>query len=292
MVGVVIPTRDRREMVAEAVVSVLRQTRKPDEIVVVDDGSADGTAEHLRREFGDAIRVVSTPPRGVAAARNLGVRSVRSRWVAFLDSDDLWLPRKLERQLEYLDRHPELRACQTEEIWYRNGVRVEPRKYHAKPDGDIFFPSLHRCLVSPSAVLLDRALFERLGGFDESLPACEDYDLWLRLGCEERLGLVREPLVVKRGGHPDQLSRRFWGMDRFRVVALLKLLLREPPLPPAHRRAVREVLERKCGILAAGAEKRGRVEEAERYRALARLGAARVSEAGEGAGEALLSGTG
>ncbi len=163
---------------------------------------------------------------------------------------------------------PALEASHTGEIWIRDGVRVNPCRHHAKPAGDVFIPSLARCLVSPSAVMIRRARFLALGGFDESLPVCEDYDLWLRLSASCAVGLVPEPLVVRRGGHADQLSRRYWGMDRFRVASLAKLLATDG-LAPARRAAAVATLRRKCGILAQGAERRGLVDEAARYQAVA-----------------------
>ncbi|MGH9425995.1 MAG: glycosyltransferase family 2 protein, partial [Terriglobia bacterium] len=115
---------------------------------------------------------------------------------------------------------------------------------------------LELCLVSPSAVMMRKVLFERLGGFDETLPACEDYDLWLRITACLPVHFIAMPLVVKRGGHPDQLSRRFWGIDRFRVHALCKLL-ESGVLSEEQRRLTVEVLRKKCTILAHGAHKRG-----------------------------------
>jgi glycosyltransferase involved in cell wall biosynthesis len=253
--------------VREAVVSVLAQSYRDFELIVVDDGSRDGSAAALRREFGEQLVLIETPNRGVSAARNTGAAAARGELLAFLDSDDVWRPRKLRAQVDYFESHPRMSICHTEEIWIRRGVRVNPCRHHAKPEGDVFLPSLERCLVSPSAVMLRRDLFARAGGFDERMPACEDYDLWLRLAREARVGLVREPLVIKRGGHADQLSRRFWGLDRFRVAALRKLL--DEPLTAAQRRATVEVLGRKCAILAAGAERRGRASEAAQYRAMA-----------------------
>lgn len=267
-VSVVIPTRDRRSLVVEAVESVLAQRVPPGEVIVVDDGSSDGTAAALDR-FGAAVRTVRQEPRGVSAARNHGARLARGEWLAFLDSDDLWKPDKLGAQLAYHEREPSVRISQTEEIWIRRGVRVNPCRHHAKPAGDVFVASLSRCLVSPSAVLIDRALFEEAGGFDESLPVCEDYDLWLRISLRVPIGLVREPLVIKRGGHDDQLSRRYWGMDRFRVASIAGLLS-SAPMSEARRAAAAGVLAEKCAILAAGALRRGRDEEAERYRSMAR----------------------
>jgi glycosyltransferase involved in cell wall biosynthesis len=215
------------------------------------------------------VRLLATPNRGVAAARNTGAAAASGRWLAFLDSDDLWLRHKLSAQLAYFEASPESLVCQTDEIWIRNGRRVNPCRRHSKPEGDIFAASLERCLVSPSAVMLRRDLLERVGGFDESLPVCEDYDLWLRVSLDHRVGLVNQPLVIKRGGHADQLSRRHWGMDRFRVAALAKILVQ--PISPHQRLAVLKVLERKCAILAAGAENRGHSQEAARYRALREL---------------------
>jgi GT2 family glycosyltransferase len=268
IVSVVIPTYNRRAVVREAVASACAQEGVTGEIIVVDDGSSDGSAAALQHEFGTAIRVLRTANHGVAAARNLGVAVSGGELLAFLDSDDLWLPDKLAAQVAFFAAHPDAQICQTEEVWIRNGVRVNPCARHRKPRGDIFEPSLRLCLVSPSAVMLRRTLFERVGGFDESLAVCEDYDLWLRILRDTPVWLIDRPLVIKRGGHADQLSRRFWGMDRFRVAALLRLLS-EGNLPEAYHEATLRVLAEKCAILANGAASRGRHDEAERYRTLA-----------------------
>jgi glycosyltransferase involved in cell wall biosynthesis len=267
-VSVVIPTFNRRGLVHEAVASVCAQDAAPDEVVVVDDGSTDGTAAALARTFGTRIRIVCTDHRGVSAARNRGVAESRGELIAFLDSDDLWLPGQLAAQVAFFVQHADADICQTEEIWIRNGVRVNPCAHHRKPSGDVFEPSLQLCLISPSAVMLRRRLFERVGGFDENLPVCEDYDLWLRIARDTPIWLIDQPLVVKRGGHSDQLSRQVWGMDRFRVAALARLLA-EGNLSDAHWAATAAVLARKCAILADGAARRGRHDEAERYRTLA-----------------------
>ncbi len=254
-VSVIIPTYNRRDLLREAIASVLAQTYQEFELIVVDDGSTDDTRE-IVREFPQA-RYVFQANRGVSAARNHGVALSRGRFLAFLDSDDVWQPRKLETQVGFFATHPEAHICQTEEVWLRNGVRVNPQNKHRKPRGDIFAQSLHLCLVSPSAVMLRRELFERTCGFDESLPACEDYDLWLRIAVTEPVFLIDTPLVLRRGGHADQLSRRFWGMDRFRVRALCKLL-DSGVLSAMQREQVQEVLRAKCQILAQGVQKRGK----------------------------------
>jgi glycosyltransferase involved in cell wall biosynthesis len=265
-ISVIIPTYNRSAWVTEAAASVLAQSYRDFELLVVDDGSTDATFSTLA-PFANKIQVLrQEESRGVSAARNLGAAAATADWLAFLDSDDLWLPNKLARQVEYLKAHPDLVICQTGEIWIRNGVRVNPPETCRKVAGDIFLPSLKRCLVSPSAVLLHRRLFEEMGGFDESLPAAEDYDLWLRIAWRYPVGLVPEPLVMKRGGHADQLSRQ-WGLDRFRIRALIKLV-QEPGLPLAHKQAARRTLSEKCRIYAQGCEKRGRWDEAREYKAI------------------------
>jgi len=266
-VAVILPTYNRAWCLAEAVESVLAQRFGDFELIVVDDGSTDDTPAVLSRYEG-RVRTIRQENRGVSAARNRGIAASRSPLVAFLDSDDLWLPGKLARQVAFFDEHPEAAICQTGEIWVRNGRRVNPGLRHRKPSGWIFEPSLELCLVSPSAVMARRGLFAEVGLFDETLPACEDYDLWLRVSLRHPVFLLPEPGVVKRGGHADQLSRG-WGLDRHRVRAIEKIL-RTERLTPGQRAAAVRVLQRKCRIYAEGCRKRGRPEEAEAYERLAR----------------------
>lgn len=263
-VSVIIPTYNRADLVQQALASVKAQTYRDFEIVVVDDGGTDGTFEVLSADR--EIRVLRhAGRRGVSAARNTGIHAARGEWLAFLDSDDLWQPDKLARQIFWLEGQPELLICQTGETWVRRGVRVNKPLSHRQVGGKIFLPSLRRCMISPSAVVLHRRLISDHGGFDETLPAAEDYDLWLRLTWRYAVGLVDEPLVIKRGGHPDQLSRQ-WGLDRFRIRALVKLV-QDPDLPEPYARAARRMLAAKCAIYAQGCEKRGKVTETAWYRA-------------------------
>ena len=263
-VTVVIPTYNRRDLVREAIASVTAQSYPDVEVIVVDDGSNDGTAEVVQQFAG--VQYVYQSNRGVSAARNGGVALARGELIAFLDSDDLWQPHKLTHQVALFDQHSDAEMCHTDEIWIRNGMRVNPHHKHRKAGGDIFARSLELCLVSPSSVMMRRALFERLGGFDETLPACEDYDLWLRISARLPVHFIAMPLVVKRGGHADQLSRRFWGMDRFRVQSLCKLL-ESGMLSDEQRQLTVEMLRKKCTILAQGARKRG--QESAPYLAMA-----------------------
>jgi glycosyltransferase involved in cell wall biosynthesis len=266
LISVIIPTYNRAVWVTEAVASVLAQTFRDIEVLVVDDGSDDATLEALAPFFKHIKVLRRGRRRGVAAARNLGIAAARGEWLALLDSDDLWLPDKLARQMAFLKENPDLLICQTDEIWIRKGKRVNLPVTHRKVGGDIFFQSLERCMVSPSAVMLHRRLLEEVGLFDKTLPAAEDYDLWLRVAWRYPVGLVPEPLVVKRGGHADQLSRQ-WGLDRWRIQALVKLLA-EPALPTSHRQAAVNTLAQKCAIYAQGCEKRGKIPEAGYYKKL------------------------
>jgi len=263
-VSVIIPTHNRAAWLPEAVASVLSQTYQDYELLVVDDASQDHTFEALA-PYLSRLKYLRLPQqKGVSTARNLGIAAARGEWLAFLDSDDLWRPAKLARQMEFLEAHPELLICQTEEIWLRNGRRINPPQHCRKLSGHIFLPSLERCLISPSAVILHRRLLDEVGPFDEALPAAEDYDLWLRITCRHPVGLVPEFLVIKRGGHPDQLSRQ-WGLDRFRIQALQKILA-QPGLPPHYRQAALATLTRKCQLYTQGCLKRGKLEEALSYK--------------------------
>jgi GT2 family glycosyltransferase len=262
VVSVIIPTYNRWPLVREALESVLAQSYRCFEIVLVDDGSTDGTSEKLR-EIDGPVRLIAQTNGGVSSARNRGVAVAQGKYVAFLDSDDLWLPKKLATQVEFLDTHSNYQICQTEEVWLRRGVRVNPKKIHRKPSGDIFAPSLELCLVSPSAVMMTRELLVAMGGFDESLPVCEDYDLWLRIAVQCQVPLIPAPLVIKRGGHADQLSHSLWGLDRYRVLALQKLL--RAGLSGVKRQQALDALRRKVAILAHGAKKRGKAAEARAF---------------------------
>jgi glycosyltransferase involved in cell wall biosynthesis len=261
-VSVIIPTFNRKRFLAEALESVGSQTFVDFEIIVVDDGSTDGTDETVSGMPG--VRLLKQPNRGVSSARNAGIEASNGEWIAFLDSDDLWRPEKLARQMEFHQRAPEAWISQTEEIWIRNGRRHNPRKKHRKFDGWIFVESLPLCIVSPSAVMMKRELFREVGLFDETFPACEDYDMWLRVSSRFPIRLIPEPLVVKRGGHPDQLSSSVEALDRYRIRALEKALA-QATLKPKYRAAALEELERKCGIYAQGCGNRGRTDEASFY---------------------------
>jgi glycosyltransferase involved in cell wall biosynthesis len=211
----------------------------------------------------DRIRYIRQENRGVSAARNRGIAESRGGLIAFLDSDDRWEPEKLKVQREFFELHFDVRICQTEEVWIRNGRRVNPMKKHSKPSGWIFKECLNLCLVSPSAVMLRREVFDRIGVFDESLPACEDYDLWLRASLNYEIVTLPEALTIKIGGHEDQLSGQ-WGLDCYRVHSLEKLLT-NTALPEVYRPLVENQIVERSKIVAEGAMKRGNSELYEEY---------------------------
>ncbi len=277
-VSVVIPSHDRAALLSRALESVRSQSRPAGEVIVVDDGSTDGTAGILPRRFPE-VRLMRQERRGVSAARNRGIGAASGDWIAFLDSDDSWEPPKLERQLDALAAAPRYRICHTDEIWVRNGRRVNPRRRHAKRGGWIFRHCLPLCAISPSSALIHRSVFEAVGLFDEDLPGGEDYDLWLRISARYPVLLVDEPLVVKTGGHADQLSRRVRGLDRYRIRSLVKIL-ESGELEPADRAAAVATLDEKCRIWATGAARRGRYDEAEEVLEIARHWSRRARPAG------------
>lgn len=263
MTSVIIPTFNRAAFLREAIDSVLAQTEKDFELMVVDDGSTDDTRE-LVAEYGGRIRYFFQPNAGASAARNFGIRHASGKFIAFLDSDDLWLPKKLARQMQWMAAHPHILLCYTDEIWIRRGVRVNQKMIHAKAGGWIYPLCLPRCIISPSSVLMRRELFDAIGLFDEQLPVCEDYDLWLRAASRFEVGFMAEPLIVKRGGHPDQLSQRDWGNDRYRVAALRKIHA-SGVLDETARRLTAAMLCLKCRVLENGFRKRQKLNEAKFY---------------------------
>lgn len=262
-VSVVVPTFNRSQMLSRALESIETQTYPFVEIIVVDDGSTDDTAELVERRF-PMVNYLRQDHRGVSAARNNGILAASGDWIALLDSDDEWAQDKLDRQVAALRERPEYKVCHTDELWVRNGRRVNPMLKHAKTGGTIYDRCLPLCAISPSSALIHRTVFDDVGLFDEYMPVCEDYDMWLRVCCRYPVLYVEEPLVVKFGGHPDQLSRQYWGMDRFRIRALEKIL-GNAYLDDEQRMATIDVLIEKIEIYLNGARKRRKLDEVDLY---------------------------
>lgn len=267
LVSVITPTYNRAKFLKEAISSILNQDYPNFELIVVDDGSIDETASIID-DYGNRIKYIRIAHQGVSRARNVGISQAKGELISFLDSDDIWRPKKLSIQVEFFKYHPDALVCQTEEIWIRNGVRVNPKKYHKKPSGMIFEQCLKRCMVSISAAMMHKALFEAVGLFDESFPVCEDYDLWLRVAKTYPIYLLEEALVIKRGGHMDQLSKMPC-LDKWRIAAIEKLL-NTNALSLRQRHLAIEELTLKCNIYGKGCLKRGKLKEGLYYLSLSK----------------------
>jgi len=251
-IDVIIPTFNRSVLLVRAIESVLSQSYKHFHLIIVDDGSTDETASVLEKyEHLANLTTIKQENRGVSAARNLAVKNSTSDWISFLDSDDEWLPHKLAAQASYLESHPQIHFLHAEEIWMRNGVRVNPKVKHRKSGDNLFQRSLEFCLISPSTVLMKRELFNRFGGFDETLEVCEDYDLWNKILAFEEAGFIQESLTKKYGGHADQLSTKFFAMDYWRIRSLLNLSM-QAGLNGEKRDLVLNEVKKKASLLLKG----------------------------------------
>lgn len=266
-VSVIIPTFNRAQFISRATHSVIKQTFRDFELIIIDDGSTDNTKEIIELNK-YRLRCYFQENKGVSAARNLGIQKAAGEYIAFLDSDDAWRKQKLALQMAFFDENPEFKICHTNETWYRNGEHLNQKKKHQKFSGWILEQLLPLCIVSPSSVVVHRGIFDKVGLFDEALPVCEDYDLWLRIGVHYPFLFLDKPLIIKYGGHADQLSQQYWGIDRFRIQALEKLL-HNPALKSEQRPSVIQMFREKCQIVAQGAFKRGKTDEGNFYLKLA-----------------------
>jgi len=270
VVTIIIPTYNRKSYLEDAIDSVLGQNFTHFGIIVVDDGSDDGTAD-LVRGLGDPkkLEYMRFSHSGVPGkVRNAGARMAKGNYLAFLDSDDLWKPEKLTRQIAFFEEHPGIRICHSREIWQRGEKIVSQAGQRHRRSGNIFPDALKKCIIGPSTVMMRRELFEEFSGFREDLEIAEDYELWLRITAKYPVGYIDEPLVIKRGGHPDQLSEKYGQIEIFRIKALL-LNLEAGAFGGDQRVLAARELARKCRVYAAGCEKRGKSEEARRYREIA-----------------------
>jgi len=255
-ISVIIPTYNRKHTLSRAINSVIDQTYEPFEIIIVDDGSTDGTKEWLAKRYPD-VQYIYQPNSGVSVARNVGIKSAHGDWISLLDSDDEWLSQKLEKQVKAIKEDPDSMFCHTNEVWIRNGVRINQGKKHQKYGGLIFNQCLDICRISPSSVLLKNSILKDTGLFDEKLPVCEDYDLWLRITALNPVTFLDEPLINKYGGHKDQLSRVPAGIEQYRIQSLEKIL-KTVNLTQAQSNTTRKMLLRKMNIYLNGLNRRGR----------------------------------
>ena len=277
LVSVIIPTYNRASLLEEAVRSVWAQTYRDREVIIADDGSTDGTDLVLRKLERESLSSPECPPlrllrqehRGMPGqVRNFAARAASGRYLAFLDSDDLWQPEKLARQLPLFEEQPGIRLIHTRELWLRGGRVVSQGGQNHRRLGDVFEAALEKCILGPSTVVLERSLFDEVGGFREDMEIAEDYELWLRITALHEVGYLDEPLTVKRAGGWPQLSEKYGHIEGFRIEAL-RPLVEQDYFPPPRRASAQQVLSRKCAIYARGCRKRGRDEEARRYEFLA-----------------------
>jgi len=253
LISVIIPFKDREEFTIQAINSVLEQTHTNFELIVVNDGSKE---IKLENHFTDKrIKFLYQEHKGVSAARNLGIKESCSNLIAFLDSDDQWLPEKLETQVDYFSKNPNCKILHTDEKWIRNGKFVNPKLKHQKASGECFKRCLELCCISPSSVMIKKELLEEFDFFDQDMRVCEDYDLWLKISSKYNIDYIDEKLVIKHGGHQDQLSRSEQAIDRFRIYALIKLLLSKQ-VNTAQKQLIKNKIIEKSKLVSQGAEKR------------------------------------
>tara|TARA_B100000963_G_scaffold289235_1_gene258685 strand:- start:192 stop:1028 length:837 start_codon:yes stop_codon:yes gene_type:complete len=253
-ISVVIPTYNRSKLLCRSIRSVLNQTFQPKEIIVVDNGSNDNTRDMISKSFRN-IRYIYHNKKGVSAARNIGIKISRSNWVSFLDSDDEWMKDKLLLQKEYILKNPNVNFLHTNEIWFKNGKHLNQKNIHRKYGGYIFENCLKLCCISPSSTLIKKKLFDKTGFFDESFQVCEDYELWLRISSKIKIHFLEDKLTIKHGGHDGQLSQKYWGMDRFRIMAIEKNILDNWFNEEQKRYAIKDLIS-KIKIILIGAQNR------------------------------------
>lgn len=254
-ISAIIPTFNREDLCLRALLSVYSQSALPAQVIVVDDGSSEELTmvkQLLEENAGIYLRQNNL---GVSAARNFGVSHANQEWIAFLDSDDLWLDTKLEKQFQLHLEDPTLMISQTAEKWFQSGKEVKQKRHQIPAEGECFARCLELCCISASAVILNKSVFIAEGGFDTDFVVCEDYDLWLRLSRKYSVGLVSQPLVEKYRDLDSQLSSSVEAIDRYRLNALVKLL--SISITPEQRELVVKKIVEKIVILEKGAKKRG-----------------------------------
>lgn len=261
-VSVIIPTYNRLRLLQEAVDSVLSQTYDNFELIIVDDGSTDGTDRWARALGKKAVYTRLAHTGFPGRARNRGAELSRGPYLAFLDSDDLWETEKLELQIGHLteknsqrlpglpllpphnrdrtnrpltDQAPSAQPVNrpllshTRERWLRlmpdgKTKEVSQKGQHQRREGDIFEDALKKCIIGPSTVMIERTLFRTLGGFREDLEIAEDYELWLRVVAVVEPVYLDKPLTVKRAGFGEQLSEKYGQIELFRIQGLKDLV--------------------------------------------------------------------
>jgi glycosyltransferase involved in cell wall biosynthesis len=266
LISIIIPNFNRKTLICKAIDSSLEQNYKNIEIIIIDDGSTDNSSEFLKQKYGknNKVKILQKEHSGVSASRNMGIKFAQGEWLAFLDSDDFFHQEKISKQIKFLQDNPSYKICHTEEIWFKNHQRINPKKKHQKKGGNIFAQSVELCAISISTVILNKNLCRDIGLFDEELPACEDYDYWLRVTAKYPVLFLPEYLTTKFGGHADQLSQKYYAMDRFRIYALDKII-KSNNLTKEQNKLAKESLITKLTIFLQGAKKHNNFDEYVRF---------------------------
>lgn len=267
-IDIIIPTFNRESVLERAINSVLRQDYQNFELYVIDDGSTDESKSTVMRYTNlPNFHYFLQSNQGVSAARNYGVKLSSSEWIAFLDSDDEWLPKKLSTQVKFLQENPQYEFIHSNEYWIRNGKLVNIPKKFDKESHEIFKRSLATCLISPSTVLIKRNLGQKFDFFDSHFQICEDYDLWLKILSEHEIGFIPEFLINKYGGHADQLSTTYPAMDKWRIRSLVNLFSKLD-LSLEKKELVLLEIKKKAPILLSGMVKHQKYDEYKEYSVL------------------------
>ena len=261
-ISVIIPTYNRIFFLKRSIDSVLEQILKPYEVIIVDDGSSDGTSTMIKKNY-PKINLICQENKGVSAARNIGIRASSGDWVCFLDSDDEWKKNKLSEQMLAIKKNTNYSFCHSNEEWIKNGKKINQKKKHKKYGGDIFKECLDMCRISPSSVMINKSVFDDIGFFNEDLVVCEDYELWLRICAHYKVLFVDEPLIIKYGGHEGQLSNSIESIEYYRIKALEYLLSTE--MTYENKKEAVKILLFKLGIYLNGLKKRNKILDIVKY---------------------------
>jgi len=248
--SVIIPVYNRASTLKSAIESVLSQTFSDYEIIVVDDGSDKVVKKALKPYMGRVKYIKLNNNFGVSHARNIGIKAARGKYIAFLDSDDLWLPDKLQMQFDMFQQS-DLPVIHTNEFWFRGDRFINQGKRHKRYGGKIFDKVLDFCRISPSSVAIRKDVFKVCDLFDEKMRVCEDYDLWLRICEKYEVGYLPEKLIIKRAITDDQLSDSIKHIEFIRLVALARFVQCKKLSSENKLSAIKEI-NRKAGIVMAG----------------------------------------
>lgn len=276
LVDVIIPAYERPQLLREAIDSVLAQTLASLRLIIVDDASPLPLAEQMHLEDSRVTFLRLSRNTGPGGARNAGVAAGNAPFVGFLDSDDLWVSEKLEKQMAQFESDPALQWVHANEEWQRHGKTVLQRSEHRKQGGDFLERAFARCLIANSAVMFRRSFYEKHSGFNAHFPVCSDFELWLRMLADSPIGFLDEALVIKRAGDWPQVSSTP-ETDRYRVLALHRFYRQHKNEPRFEELAgiLFDEAIYKCQILLKGAVKYGRQDRARTYQAWLTLLSAR-----------------